>query len=909
MSKHKKDVAGTVLTREQAEQILQPGDVMLAHKFDPANRGLSNAIIETAQRTPFAHAALYTGNRNFVHSTMGPGVEQGNLDRFNKEYDYRIYRPNVSNKQKSDAIAFAQRAAAERRGYDVGSNVSGWLPTHSVGTSIRNRSTVGRDSPKYNCGGLVAASYSGIPFAGGKKTTQVIPKDIANDPNFSMLGTVKQSSMRALLACTNELIALGTLPIVKLGEVSDEEAAKSLERYEALEKNKPTVGQAARYAAIGTVAGPVIRAVGQAVRGGRKSGVSVLGHLVGADLPGTGNALRSLASNAAGGAIGSGAIPLIRGQMDRQAEMGTLKKYMVERHKKDPEHQAAGKLSDPFVPVEKTSAMAYPNRAKGIRRIGELLTGSRARKLNAFEKAHLGRAEDVVARGERIRANNWKRFDASAQGERTRANTWKRSDTSGTPLPLSESFPHVDHVAKNNRSHYRALDAADEHYNRAQKAMHDAIYERRAIDDARGFAGAIGAGAGAVGVAGTAGVAIPLAIHHHKKKKKLQEKEKDSAMTGATPARPWDGSGGMYLNASFEGEKTARSRYEREIASGNIRRADVVPGLVVAPGAGNGRVKIRTREELSAPAVRGESELASTRALAAKKFQAQAMNVGSVANPPRIPTEVIGSPPGVGTLSITHPVFDDGGTITGAQGIILLPEGPGQKLRNNLINRSKLPWSAGPSSDAVLDHALLQHEVGELAEAGRHGPWAGERSGLGYNKHHGLEPTLRENLATTGDPEAQRVMAKLRESWLEDSRVQKLIKQVGGTPDSPIPLGGKQHRALERRLLALKATGPKWAGRLSKLAFETSMYDSGMSPPRTNQVSQIPSFRVPSLRKPFEIPEKNASMAVTPMGRAHAAQRVGLPHSTAGTPSIAQVSKPIGYGRAIPGATSGKSGV
>lgn len=289
--------------------------------------------------------------------------------------------------------------------------------------------------------------------------------------------------------------------LAKLGTISDEQAAKSLDRYESLERSSPTVRQGLRYAAIGAVAGPAIRAVGQAIRGGRRSGVSMLGHLAGADLPGTGNALRSLASNAAGGAIGSGAIPLIRGQMDRQAEMGTLKQYLSERHQ-EPEHQAAGKLSDPFVPVEKSAA--------------------------------------------------------------------------------------------------------------------------------------------------------PVAT-----KKKLQEK--DSAMTGATPARPWDGSGGMYLNASFE--KEARS------------------GQVVT------------------------------------------------------------------------------------------------------------------------------------------------------------------------------------------------------------------------------------ASEYEKNAFETSMYDSGMSPPRTNQVSQIPAFRVPSLRKPFEIPEKNASMAVTPMGRAHAAQRVGLPHSTAGTPSIAQVSKPVGYGRAIPGATSGKSGV
>ena len=50
--------------------------------------------------------------------------------------------------------------------------------------------------------------------------------------------------------------------------------------------------------------------------------------------------------------------------------------------------------------------------------------------------------------------------------------------------------------------------------------------------------------------------------------------------------------------------------------------------------------------------------------------------------------------------------------------------------------------------------------------------------------------------------------------------------------------------------------------------------------------------------------EKKAGSAVTPAGRLRASQQVGLPKTTAAPgPSIAQISKPVGFGKPIPGAT------
>lgn len=156
---------------------------------------------------------------------------------------------------------------------------------------------------------------------------------------------------RSLLGKSKEAALFDEL--AKLGAISDEQAAAALDRYESLEKGKPTLAQLGRYAALGAVAGPTIAAVGNAMRGGRSAGHSLLGHLAGAKEPGALGAVRALAGSATTGALGSGAIPLVRSQLDRRAEMGTLKKYLTQ-HEEQPE-LTAGKLSEPFEPVEKSA--------------------------------------------------------------------------------------------------------------------------------------------------------------------------------------------------------------------------------------------------------------------------------------------------------------------------------------------------------------------------------------------------------------------------------------------------------------------------------------------------------------------------------------------------------------------------
>jgi hypothetical protein len=160
---------------------------------------------------------------------------------------------------------------------------------------------------------------------------------------------------RNLLGKAKEAMFIASFEeLAKLGTISDEQAQEALTHYESLEKNAPTLGQAGRYAALGAVAGPGIAAVNNALRGGRSKEMGLLGHLAGSKVPGRMGTARAVLGTAAAGALSAGAVPLIRHQLDRKAEMDTLKKYLSEHHV-DTSENAAGKLQEPFVPTEKSA--------------------------------------------------------------------------------------------------------------------------------------------------------------------------------------------------------------------------------------------------------------------------------------------------------------------------------------------------------------------------------------------------------------------------------------------------------------------------------------------------------------------------------------------------------------------------
>lgn len=104
---------------------------------------------------------------------------------------------------------------------------------------------------------------------------------------------------------------------IKRSSVSVDQARRSMDRLDTLERNKPTMGQVARYGTIGGLGGAGIGAVGNLIE-------------TGAALKGTTPKEKALnlASSAVKGALGGGALPLLRAHSDRRAEMGTLRKFM-----------------------------------------------------------------------------------------------------------------------------------------------------------------------------------------------------------------------------------------------------------------------------------------------------------------------------------------------------------------------------------------------------------------------------------------------------------------------------------------------------------------------------------------------------------------------------------------------------
>ena len=105
--------------------------------------------------------------------------------------------------------------------------------------------------------------------------------------------------------------------IQKLGMISDEQANESVHRLETLERAKPTAGQMGRYAGLGALTAPALGLAASAIT---KKPYVHSGGSVG----------RVLAGDALKGAVGMGAVPLLRNHMDRQAEAGTIKKYLKE---------------------------------------------------------------------------------------------------------------------------------------------------------------------------------------------------------------------------------------------------------------------------------------------------------------------------------------------------------------------------------------------------------------------------------------------------------------------------------------------------------------------------------------------------------------------------------------------------
>ena len=293
------------------------------------------------------------------------------------------------------------------------------------------------------------------------------------------------------------------------------------------------------------------------------------------------------------------------------------------------------------------------------------------------------------------------------------------------------------------------------------------------------------------------------------------------------------------LCASLGITKEAASRIDKALAAGQLAFKDVMPGLRAPKAVSYGNQKSvqewkrRWRESANAPAARSAEELARTRALNAAKAE-QAVHNADVRG-----VKVVRSG---GSAGVTQGQSRRGNIVA------RVPENAGAALREKVyvqnnpdlspaeqairqrqnqawLERGELPtrsskWSGmavhgrpltfkrrtsvHDPMDPTLLHMTTQHEIGEArtlkrAPGTRYAPHA---------SHAGVEPRIREDIAMIGDPDAIRFMdgVRRRNSDGDDALVARLVRQVGGRPDSPIPLDSKRARALHEQLLARQST-------------------------------------------------------------------------------------------------------
>jgi hypothetical protein len=246
--------------------------------------------------------------------------------------------------------------------------------------------------------------------------------------------------------------------------------------------------------------------------------------------------------------------------------------------------------------------------------------------------------------------------------------------------------------------------------------------------------------------------------------------------------------------------KIAASRIDKEVASGRMRYIDALSPEDLAR-ADEGQLHLlardlygdspETRRALRdihhAPAVRSDAALATRRALNDASFR---QKLRGKHNP-------YGGThgfmlPGVGPATMGNRVF--------------VPEHTGQFMRTSPRDMvaATMPFSGKKlvperlPIDSTLNNAVFEHELGEAALMSRKSP----SPVAPFASHLGTDPIIRENLTMHGDPDAQKLMGGLRQGHGDDAYVQKLIRQAGGTPDAPLPLHGRQHAAVDRRLAA-----------------------------------------------------------------------------------------------------------
>ena len=136
---------------------------------------------------------------------------------------------------------------------------------------------------------------------------------------------------QAVTAPTPAPIPIEALP--QKNDVSREEAQYALQRLNRLEESKPTRGQIARGAMVGSVVGPIAGLTSRAITGSKALNAPVF------------QGARGLAAMAGHGAVFGGLMPAISSRIERESEKSKLRKFLGQEEPKNRFRQALDSMT------------------------------------------------------------------------------------------------------------------------------------------------------------------------------------------------------------------------------------------------------------------------------------------------------------------------------------------------------------------------------------------------------------------------------------------------------------------------------------------------------------------------------------------------------------------------------------
>ncbi|MFB6373672.1 MAG: hypothetical protein ABEN55_11285 [Bradymonadaceae bacterium] len=165
---------------EKFKSKLKQGDVLLSvpHKRDLVRR----AAVETPQGTQFAHATIYDGGGQIIEISRTRGAHKKQLDTFLEENHAVAMRPQVSQREKNEAIERARSLVGSP--YSISRGAKSILGFESEADED-NIEEVAQNQGVI-CSSVAGYAYKDMNFQ--KSPLNVLPKDILQHPKFKRIG-------------------------------------------------------------------------------------------------------------------------------------------------------------------------------------------------------------------------------------------------------------------------------------------------------------------------------------------------------------------------------------------------------------------------------------------------------------------------------------------------------------------------------------------------------------------------------------------------------------------------------------------------------------------------------------------------------------------------------------------------